>query len=366
MVSKLQRARRKTGYPERLILDVTRRCNLRCFMCTEHKYDEPGSHESYSDMPMELFLKLEPLFPELETIVLGGLGEPFLDSGLAEKLEIIRRSNKRVYISAITNGTTLKSAAKTEKIFHLIDELHLSLNGVETYEGIMIGAKKNLIMENLKTIHETNRKMKNKVVLSLGFIVMKRNIDDIIPATLLAMHHGFNKICFKNMWIHDDEMFRESVIHDEELHKKALETISEAHRASSGSTMLVRSELSGGKRPLKQKAADLFRLLRSMNARAYPYGYLIKKKLKDKFRRSVACRDPWEAVQVFDSGEVFLCCNGGTKIGDLTEESFDEIWNGEEVNNYRKGMASGNYYKDCSKCKIIFPEDAASYLKPRG
>jgi hypothetical protein len=333
-------------------------------MCTQHKHDIPSSTSDYPDMPVSLFLKLRPLLPHLKTIILGGLGEPFLDAGIQNKLRIMRKENKKVFITAISNGTTFKNRKKADEILTLIDELHISLNGVSSYEGIMLGSKKQIIMENLKIIGEANQNINNKTVLSLGFIVMKRNIDDIVPATMLARKFGFQRIHFKNMWIHDEEMLQESVLTDKNILQKARNAIKEAYKIGNSCNVIVRSELEETNISLIKKISDFSHLLYNLRLNTYPYRNLITKRLRNMLFHNLACRDPWESIQVFESGEVYLCCNGLTRIGDLAVETFDQIWNGEEVKKYRQGILTKKYYKGCSECKIIFPDSISSFTKP--
>ena len=81
------------------------------------------------------------------------------------------------------------------------------------------------------------------------------------------------------------------------------------------------------------------------------------------FFRQPPCGLPWTQVQVFENGYVLLCCQGGTEIGNLQERPFEEIWDGEEAQRYRTGLLTGHYYKDCARCKLLFPEQAEVFEK---
>ena len=50
--------------------------------------------------------------------------------------------------------------------------------------------------------------------LVLGFIVMRRNLADIVPAARLAREMGFTRIQYKNLWVFNEPLKAESIHHD--------------------------------------------------------------------------------------------------------------------------------------------------------
>jgi radical SAM protein with 4Fe4S-binding SPASM domain len=55
------------------------------------------------------------------------------------------------------------------------------------------------------------------------------------------------------------------------------------------------------------------------------------------------------------NGDVVLCCddwNHSTVLGNLKEQTIEEIWNGEKLRNIRKAHINGEFYKVrlCSEC----------------
>lgn len=71
------------------------------------------------------------------------------------------------------------------------------------------------------------------------------------------------------------------------------------------------------------------------------------------------CTFPFDSAQVSMQGDVFVCCPpwcNSYSFGNIYEQSFDEIWNGERAKEFRRQFINGNYnicnldlcVKDCS------------------
>ena len=75
------------------------------------------------------------------------------------------------------------------------------------------------------------------------------------------------------------------------------------------------------------------------------------------------CTFPFNAAQISMEGDVYVCCPpwcSNYSFGNIYEQSFDEIWNGEKAKEFRRQFINNNYkyckldlcVKDCSQ-KII-------------
>ena len=84
------------------------------------------------------------------------------------------------------------------------------------------------------------------------------------------------------------------------------------------------------------------------------------------------CTFPFDSAQISMQGDVFVCCPPWCRsysFGNIYEQSFDEIWNGEKAKEFRRQFINGDYkycdlnlcVKDCSR--EIIPTETAK--KPR-
>lgn len=75
------------------------------------------------------------------------------------------------------------------------------------------------------------------------------------------------------------------------------------------------------------------------------------------------CTFPFNAAQISQSGDVYVCCPpwcSSYSFGNIFEQSFDEIWNGEKAKKFRRQFINNDFkycktdlcIKDCS-CNII-------------
>ncbi len=68
------------------------------------------------------------------------------------------------------------------------------------------------------------------------------------------------------------------------------------------------------------------------------------------------CQMGWEKVQIVgEEGEVHPCCwaNYGS-MGKLSEQTMQEIWNGERANEFRQSLLDGSYrFCKTQNCKYI-------------
>lgn len=74
-------------YPDKIYVELTTRCNLRCPMCLKFA---KGSCIDEGDMPLALFKKLAPSLDHSRFLVLNGIGEPLLHPDLEEIITIAR------------------------------------------------------------------------------------------------------------------------------------------------------------------------------------------------------------------------------------------------------------------------------------
>lgn len=66
------------------------------------------------------------------------------------------------------------------------------------------------------------------------------------------------------------------------------------------------------------------------------------------------CRYPWDNVQVLANGVVQPCCwiysSDGSGVGNLNLNSFEEVWNGETMQDIRKHIIRGEVHDMCKNC----------------
>jgi len=59
------------------------------------------------------------------------------------------------------------------------------------------------------------------------------------------------------------------------------------------------------------------------------------------------CRMLWRGLLVRTNGDVYFCCLNKYPIGNLREQTFDEIWNGPIATEARRVMIEGGFPDIC-------------------
>ena len=69
-------------------------------------------------------------------------------------------------------------------------------------------------------------------------------------------------------------------------------------------------------------------------------------------------------LKISPDGTVFPCCRAPKQLmmGNVNEESIEEIWNGENYRAFRRQMFSGNYPEPCANCDVLVANPA--FKKP--
>lgn len=132
------------GLPVEFIVETTAKCNIYCPMCPRETFKQPKE-----DMTDEIFQRLvRESGKSAEHMMLIGLGEPFLDKKIFDRIEYCEQHNVHTLLS--TNGTLLDEATCARILDSTLAHITLSFDGAkkETFEYYRKGAKFERVREN--------------------------------------------------------------------------------------------------------------------------------------------------------------------------------------------------------------------------
>ena len=73
------------------------------------------------------------------------------------------------------------------------------------------------------------------------------------------------------------------------------------------------------------------------------------------------CKHPFNSIQIQNTGEVYCCCCYWTdfySFGNIFEQSFDEIWNGEKAQRFREQFLNQEFkYCKLNECEPYIPSE---------
>jgi radical SAM protein with 4Fe4S-binding SPASM domain len=322
--------------PRFLQVEVTSACNLRCHMCAV-RY-RPIVNKADGAMPFDRFVALLDAVPELDQVVLQGLGEPLLAPSIVEMVRFAKDRGADVGFNC--NGTLLTTTMAERLVDAGLDWLALSLDGAtaETYESIRDGASFERVVAGIRRIvaARASRGL-DRPRLRLVFVAMRRNVAELPALVRLAAELGVERVCVQNL-SHDF-------------------TDTDPAGRYAGIRAFVGTEaLWNGGSPA---AAGAFAEARAVAAEVGVRLDLPRMEPPvDEPRADGApgCSWPWTGAYVTANGTVQPCCmvmgDERVSLGSIEDESFAELWRGRGYQEFRDALAGAEPPVVCRGCSL--------------
>jgi radical SAM protein with 4Fe4S-binding SPASM domain len=170
---------RVPALPVEYIVETTAKCNLYCPMCPRETHKQPKE-----DMTDEIFERLvrESSGPA-EHMMLIGLGEPFMDRKIFDRIEYCARHNISTLLS--TNGTFLDEKTSARLLDSRLEHITLSFDGAskETFEYYRKGARFEKVRDNFVSFARMKKERGAKMQVVVQMVRMEGNaheVDDFV------------------------------------------------------------------------------------------------------------------------------------------------------------------------------------------
>ena len=170
-------ARRSTlaALPVEYIVETTAKCNLYCPMCPRETHLQPKA-----DMSDDVFERLvRESGSTAEHMMLIGLGEPFMDRRIFERIEFCHRHSISTLLS--TNGTFLDERLAGRILESPLEQITLSFDGAskESFEFYRKGAKFEKVRDNFVRFAKMKRARRSKMQVVVQLVRMERNAGEV-------------------------------------------------------------------------------------------------------------------------------------------------------------------------------------------
>src|SRR5208283_3467137 len=169
--------RRRTtlgALPVEYIVETTAKCNLYCPMCPRETHAQPKA-----DMEDAIFERLvNESADSAEHMMLIGLGEPFLDPRIFDRIEFCHRHSIATLLS--TNGTLLDERIAARVLDSPLDEMTLSFDGAkkETFEFYRKGADFEKVRDNFVRFAHMKHERRSKLNVVVQMVSMEGNAGE--------------------------------------------------------------------------------------------------------------------------------------------------------------------------------------------
>lgn len=175
----LSRQSKLNALPVEYIVETTAKCNLYCPMCPRETYKQPKA-----DMPDEIFERLvRESGQTAEHMMLIGLGEPFMDKKIFDRIEYCERHTISTLLS--TNGTFLDEPTAKRLLQTPLEHITLSFDGAtkESFEFYRRGARFDKVRDNFVRFARMKKDHGSKLQVVVQMVRMERNageVDDFV------------------------------------------------------------------------------------------------------------------------------------------------------------------------------------------
>jgi MoaA/NifB/PqqE/SkfB family radical SAM enzyme len=318
--------------PVCLYLEVTNRCNLLCETCprTFEELEKPG------DMSWDLFTSIVDQVPDIARVVLHGVGEPMLVRELPRMIRYLK--DRRAYVLFNTNGTLLTARKRRDLIESGLDELRVSLDAAEAKTFLQVRGKNffDRIVRNIGDFTAFQREIgATSPRVSLWLTGLKETIDQLPEFVRLAAKLGVTEVHLQRLVYDeagrglaraDSSLFEATMTEEEAL-------ISQARDLAAG--LGVTLDASGATEP----------------------GISLKRQDDQPWS---TCRRPWSLMYFTANGRALPCCIApfsargyeSYTLGDATQQTLREIWNGPAYQDFRAALLSDAPPKPCQNCGL--------------
>jgi radical SAM protein with 4Fe4S-binding SPASM domain len=171
----LARRERLPALPVEYIVETTAKCNLYCPMCPRETHKQPKA-----DMEDAVFERLVAQAGRTaEHMMLIGLGEPFMDARIFERIEFCHRHSISTLLS--TNGTFLDEALAARVLDSPLEQITLSFDGArkETFEFYRKGARFEKVRDNFTRFARMKHQRNSRLQVVVQMVRMEGNAGEV-------------------------------------------------------------------------------------------------------------------------------------------------------------------------------------------
>jgi radical SAM protein with 4Fe4S-binding SPASM domain len=300
--SRLRHVPRISGMPISISIEPTTSCNLRCPEC-------PSGLRSFTRptgmLDQTLFKStISQLKRTLSYLTFYFQGEPYLHPSFLEMVKFA--SENGIYTATSTNAHFLREETARQTVASGLDRLIISIDGTtqETYESYRVGGTLEKVLEGAANVIRMKKQMRSSTPhVIFQFLVVRHNEHQISEVYELAKKTGVDEVVLKTAQIYDYK---------------------------NGSPLIPENERF------------------SRYTRRTDGSFDIKNQLLNH------CWKMWHSCVITWDGKVVPCCfdkDAKFVLGDLTRQSFPEIWHGEKYDHFRASLLkSRNEIEICQNC----------------
>jgi Fe-coproporphyrin III synthase len=338
--------------PATLYLAINSSCNLRCRMCdfgqqnkksTFYKNLSAGNRElSLSDVK-----KLARQLKGFKTKIAITSTEPLLHKEIIPMIGAVREAGLACQLT--TNGILLKRYAK-QIVASGLDELWVSVDGPPAVHDRIRGVKgafKRSIEGLLAVMQAKQDARKRKPSLNINCTMSELNLGSLHSLYKELHRLDLDQILFTHINFVTEEMAKE---HNKTYKGRlaATETTLGAGQMSVRDCGRMHNDISFIKKEKDRRVSFVPDLPTHDDVIKF---YKKPSSIVGRGR----CLAPWVSAQILANGEVTIMTRCfGVRVGSIHEKGFMQIWNGKEMQSFRRLIREKKALPACTRCCGMF------------
>lgn len=307
---------RPWGFPTHMQIEPSSLCNLKCVLCPVTE----GMKRPVGNMDLGLFKKLiDEVGDYLFLVILWDWGEPFINTEIYEMIAYAKQ--KGIKLVSSTNGHPFAEYDEADKVVRSgLDSLIFAIDGItqESYVKYRQGGDLDKVFKGINNVIESKRALNsNTPFINFRFIAMRQNEHQIEEVKALALSLGVDALTIKTLNPCSNDTYGTKRMHEYDNWKEFFPENKRYRRF--------------------EYDEDLKEFVRVINN---------------------PCKNLWNAPAIHWNGVVCPCTFDFEErhaLGDLTRQSFKEIWSGEHYIKMRRRFKSDwGKINMCSNCSYAY------------
>jgi MoaA/NifB/PqqE/SkfB family radical SAM enzyme len=355
--------REKTGRADRLpigaVYEATMRCNLHCEFCyVGDLLNIEG--EWRQELTLESLRRAFPDQPDFQISLTGG--EVFMRKDIMSVLDLFRE--KGYACGYLTTNGTIITEERAEALADLaaagfLKHISVSIDGPGELHDVARGLAGTFerTCAGLKRLQDAARRKGAPLRVSINTTVAQESLEALDQMVDVADELGVDAIGLNHLMFSTPEEVAETVRIIGAKDASAIATFVTPDPGLDIAT--VRQKVSA----LQQKCRDR-NILFDFRPKVHPQ--LIENYYTPGARLEGRCLYPFLHARVSFSGKMYFCPFIRVEVGDLTQSSLEEIWNGDTYVELRRRLVEHGLFPVCRRCcKVeLSPQPVAEPFGP--
>ena len=323
--------------PVCLYLETTNRCNLLCTTCPRTF----AALEPPADMSWGLFTRIVDQFPKIARVVLHGVGEPMMVRALPRMIRYLK--DRGTYVLFNTNGTLLTLRRGRELIEAGLDELRISLDAAEPNAFVQVRGRPlfQRILRNIRAFRAMQLELETGTPrVSLWLTGLKETVLQLNDFVALAYDCGIAEVYLQRLVYFPEGQGLARA-------ESALFAIEDSEESREERRLVAEAEALAQRLGIRFNASGATDPATSITQQSEPRPWSL-------------CRRPWSLMYFTAHGRVLPCCVApfsmrgydGFTLGDATQQTLREIWNGEKYQAFLHALLSDHPSPSCAGCGL--------------